>query len=164
MIVLNNYRIEIKWGLIFAGVTLLWMLLERLLGLHSTNIDKHVIVTNFFMIPAIAVYVYALLNKKKYFYNGIITYKQSFVSGLIVTIVVTLLSPVTQLITIYVITPDFFNNMIKYAVESGHSNQAEAEAYFNTGNYVLETVIFTPVMGILTSAIISIFIKSKKNA
>ncbi len=32
---------EIKWALIFVAMSLLWMLLEKLSGLHSTHIDKH---------------------------------------------------------------------------------------------------------------------------
>lgn len=50
---MQKYRIELKWAIIFMVTTLAWMILEKLVGLHSTHIGKHMIYTNFFAIPAI---------------------------------------------------------------------------------------------------------------
>ena len=158
---IKNYRIEIKWALIFIGMMLLWMVLERLAGLHSTYIDKHPIFTNFIAIPAIAVYVFALLDKRKNFYDGIMSYKQGFVSGLTITLIVTVISPLTQVITSLVITPDFFQNAINYAVSNGKMDQAAAEKYFNLSSYILQGLIGAPVMGIITTAIVAIFTQRK---
>ncbi len=91
---LNSFRTEIKWALIFVATMLAWMLLERVVGLHDTHIDNHAIYTNFFAIPAIAVYVFALLDKRKSDYNGVMNYKQGFLSGLIITLIVTVLTPI----------------------------------------------------------------------
>jgi hypothetical protein len=44
---------------------LLWMGVERLIGLHDEHIASHAIYTNFFAIFAIAIYVFALRDKKK---------------------------------------------------------------------------------------------------
>tara|TARA_B100000315_G_C14105212_1_gene375629 strand:+ start:113 stop:382 length:270 start_codon:yes stop_codon:yes gene_type:complete len=89
------------------------MTLEKITGLHAEHIDKHPIYTNFFSIPAIAVYVFALFDKRKTNYNGIMTYKQGVMSGMIITVFVTILSPVTQLITSTIITPEYFSNVIE---------------------------------------------------
>lgn len=35
----GKYKIEIKWAVIFIAMSLLWMVLEKLTGLHSTYID-----------------------------------------------------------------------------------------------------------------------------
>ncbi|MDY0089018.1 MAG: hypothetical protein RBR78_01495 [Flavobacteriaceae bacterium] len=67
---MKNLKIEIKWAVIFSLMMLLWMLLEKLTGLHSTHIDKHAYISNLFAIPAILIYVLALKDKKKNFYNG----------------------------------------------------------------------------------------------
>jgi hypothetical protein len=37
-----------------------------------------------------------------------------------------------------------------------------AEKYFNLKNFIIEGLIFAPIMGIFTSAIVAIFTKSKK--
>jgi hypothetical protein len=137
------------------------MILERIFGFHDENIDQHAIITNFFAIPAIIIYVLALLDKRKNHYNGVITYKQGFITGLIITVIITVISPVTQIITTSVITPDYFPNMIEYSVSEGLMTQSEAEGNFNTGSYVLQTIFGTLVMGIITSAVVAIFTKRK---
>jgi len=141
---------------------LLWMVLEKAVGLHNTHIDKHMYLTNLFAIPAILVYVLALKDKKKNFYNGQMTYKQGFLSGLIITIIVALLAPLTQWITSTVITPEYFPNVIAHSVETGyHSSLEEAEAYFNLKNYMVQSVIGALVMGIITTAVVALFVRSK---
>ena len=124
---MKNLKIEIKWAIIFAVMQLLWMLLERLKGLHSEHIDKHAIFTNFIAIPAIAIYVFALLDKRKNFYQGKMTYKQGFLTGLFITLFVTLFSVATQYITSTIISPDYFSNMIQYAVSEGKMTREAAE-------------------------------------
>lgn len=159
---MNKIRLEIKWAFIFIGMSLLWMLLEKLAGLHSTHIDKHMYLTNLFAIPAIIVYVLALKEKKKKDYSGQITYKQSFVSGIIITVIITLFAPLTQWITSEIITPEYFPNVIAYSVKTGYHKTLEAaEAYFNLKNYMIQNVIGSMIMGTVTSAIVSFFTKTK---
>ncbi len=126
---MKAYTIEIKWALIFVLMSFVWMLLEKLTGLHSTHIDQHAIYTNLVAIPAIAIYIFALRDKRKNFYEGKMSYKQGFISGLIISCIIALISPFTQFVVSTIITPEYFPNVIAYAVESGKMNQAEAEAY-----------------------------------
>lgn len=105
---MSKYKIEIKWAIIFAFMLILWTLLERLTGLHSEHIDKHPIYTNLGALPAIAIYVFALVDKRKNHYQGKMTYKQGFVAGLIITLIVTVLSPLIQYISSTIISPDYF--------------------------------------------------------
>ncbi|MEZ4690566.1 MAG: hypothetical protein R3A12_10435 [Ignavibacteria bacterium] len=60
-----NYRIEIKWGVIFIVMMLLWTFLEKSVGLHSQYISLHPIYSNFVIIPSVIIFVLALLDKKK---------------------------------------------------------------------------------------------------
>ena len=158
---MKNLKIEIKWAIIFAVMQLLWMMLERITGLHSDHIDKHAIFTNFIAIPAIAIYVFALLDKRKNFYQGVMTYKQGFVTGFIITLFVTVFSIVTQYIISTIISPDYFPNMIEYAVSEGKMTQEAAENMFNLKSYIIQAPIGAFVMGLLTSAIVAIFTRKK---
>ena len=88
----------IKWAVIFSIVMLLWITLEKLTGLHSEHIDKHPLYTNFFSIAAIAVYVLALLDKRKRDFDGVMNYKQGVIAGILITIFITILTPLTQFI------------------------------------------------------------------
>ncbi|MCH6234986.1 DUF4199 domain-containing protein [Cognataquiflexum rubidum] len=158
---MKNIKFETKWAIIFAFMTLLWMVLERSVGLHDTHIDKHAIYTNFIAIPAISVYVFALLDKRKNFYHGKMTYSQGFICGLIITLFVTVLSPLTQYITSTFITPYYFENAIAYGVSTGKITPEAAEDYFNLENYIIQGLIGAPFMGLITTALVAIFIRKK---
>lgn len=160
---MKNLKIEIKWAIIFSVIGLLWMFLEKLVILHSTHIDKHMYLTNLYVIPAIIVMVLALKDKKKNFYAGQMTYKQGLISGIIISVCIALLSPFTQWITSTIITPEYFPNVIAYAVKTGyHKSIEEAETYFNLSNYIVQSTIGALIMGIITTAIAMLFIRSKK--
>ena len=159
---LQKYTTEIKWAFVFLGMTLAWMLLEKLSGLHGKYIDYHLYLTNLFAIPAIWVYVLALKDKKKQFYGGQMSYKQGFISGVIITIIVALFSPLSQWIISYVITPEYFPNVIKRSVEIGYyKTTAEAEANFNYANYAKQSTIAALVMGLVTTTLVAFFVRTK---
>lgn len=156
-------RTEIKWAIIFVIAMLLWMVLERIVGLHDKHIDKHSTFTNLWAVPAIAIYVFALLEKRRKFYAGTMTWMQGFVSGLIITIIVTLLSPLTQWITSTIITPHYFDNVISYVVEHGTMTMEAAGSQFNLGRYILMSIFGALIMGVVTSAVVAIFTRGKAN-
>ena len=161
---MGNIKIEIKWAVIFTIMTLAWMLLEKLSGLHGRYIDYHLYLTNLFAIPAIWTMVLALRDKKKNFYTGNMSYRQGLISGMILSAIIALLSPLTQWITSYVITPEYFPNVIKRSVELGYyKTTAEAEAQFNFKNYAVNSTIFAFVFGVVTTAIAMIFIRTKNS-
>ena len=111
---MKNIKIEIKWALIFVVMMLAWMVLEKSLGWHDEKIADHATMTNLVAIPSIAIYVFALLDKKKNFYHGIMSYKQGFVAGYIITVIVAMLSTLSQYITSEFIKSESFPNMIHY--------------------------------------------------
>jgi len=156
---MNKFKTEIKWGVIFVLATLLWNLLERLLGFHSDKIDQHATVTNFFMIPAIVIYVLALRDKRNNDLGGKMTYKQGLITGLIVTLVVTILTPLSQYMAVEVISPDYFSNIIEHSVATGEQTLEEAQAFFNLQSYMVQSIIFAPIAGILTTLIVALFMR-----
>ncbi len=158
---MSKYRTEIKWGLIFTLAGLLWMIFEKAMGWHDENIADHPTMTNLFSLVAIAIYVFALLDKRKNDLGGYMTFKQGFISGLIITGVVTLLTPLSQWLTHAMITPDYFTNAIEYSVSTEQVTRAEAEDYFTLGNYILQSTMFAPIVGIVTSAIVALILQKK---
>lgn len=159
---MNKLKTEIKWGFIFTGALLLWMVFERLMGWHGEHIEQHATMSMIFAVLAIAVYVFALLDKRKTL-GGVITWSQGFVSGFWVTMVVVVLSPFAQLITHTIITPGFFSNITEYAVESGQMTREEAESYFSMSSYLIQSAGGALGLGIVTSAIVAVFTKNKQN-
>jgi len=161
---MKNFRIEIKWAIIFSIVGLLWMLLEKIGGLHGTYIQYHQYLTNLYAIPAIWVMVLALNDKKKNFYGGKMSYFQGLITGIIISVIIALLSPITQWITSYIISPEYFPNIIKHSIDTGYYKTIEAaQATFNFENYLIQGLIGALIMGIVTSAVVMIFLRTKKN-
>lgn len=159
---MKRFRIEAKWAIIFSLMTLSWMVLEKVSGLHGKYIDYQYYLTNLFAIPAIAVMVLALKDKKRNFFNGYMSYLNGLITGIILSIFIAILSPFTQWIITYVISPEYFPNVIKRSVELGlYKSVADAEAFFNYKNFAIQSAIGALVMGILTTAIAMIFIRTK---
>ena len=158
---MKKFAIELKWGVIFTLISLLWMMLEKSLGWHTIHIAKHAVYTNFFAIPAILVFVFALLDKRKNFYSNQMTWMQGFIAGLVISIVVAILSPLAQYITIEWISPEFFTNAREYAIQSGKMNAEQADNYFNLTNYMMQSVFGGILLGAITSAVVALFVRKK---
>ena len=155
-------KVEIKWAIIFSMVGLLWMVLEKVSGLHDQYIDYQLYLTNLFAIPAIIMMVLALKEKKKTFYDGKMTYLQGLISGIVLSLLIAVISPLTQYITTYYITPSYFTNVIKRSVELGYyTTTKEAMSNFNYQNYAIQGAIGAFIMGIITTAIAMIFLRTK---
>ncbi|RRO24108.1 DUF4199 domain-containing protein [Flavobacteriaceae bacterium 14752] len=154
-------KTEFKWTIIFIIMSLLWIYLEKITGLHHEYIEYQPIYTNIYAIPAILIYVLALKEKKQKFYNGVMSYKNAFISGLILTLMISLLSPLSTYASVEYISPGFFNNAIEKSVELEMMTKPEALDYFNTQNYMLQSLMFAPVFGIVTTAIVAIFVRTK---
>jgi hypothetical protein len=157
---MKKYQLEIKWGLIFTAVALLWMLFEKGMGWHGEKIAQHPTYTNIFAVLAIAVFVFALLDKRKQL-GGHMTWMQGFVSGVIISVIVTILSPLAQWLTHTVISPEYFSNAIAYSVETGLVSQEEAESFFNLQSYLVQGAIGSLMLGVVTSAIVALFVRKK---
>ncbi len=158
---MNKYSIEIKWGIQFSILTLVWMIIEKSVGLHDQYIDKHAAYTNLFGIVAIGIYFLALLDKKKNYYAGLMDWKQGFISGLLLSAIIAVLSPIVQYITFAFITPHFFKNIIDYAVSHKIQTAAQAETFFNLKSYMLQSIFGALSMGVITAALVALVVKTK---
>ena len=157
---MGKFKTEIKWGIIFVLTTLIWNFLEKSLGFHGENIAQHAVVSNFFMIPAFFIYVLGIREKREKDLGGTMTFKQGFIAGMIITLVVTVFTPLTQYLVSTVITPDYFQNMIDYSVEIETYTQEEAENVFNLQSYMVQSTLLAPAIGAVTSLLVALFMKN----
>lgn len=157
---MKKFSIELKWGFLFFLSGLAWMVLEKSLGWHDRLIEQHATYTLLYAPLAIFIYVIALWEKKKKTYRGRMTFLQGFLSGLVITLVVVLLTPLSQYISHSLISPNYFANIIQLTVNAGKMTLQEAEAHFNLMNYTTMSVFFAAGMGLLTTVVVMIFMKS----
>lgn len=158
---MKSIATEIKWAIAFVVMTLLWITFEKFGGFYTDRLAYHAIVTNFIAIPAILVYVLALREKKYKDYAGTMSFKQGLISGLIITAIVTFISPLTQYLVSVVIAPEYFPNVIALSVKEGKMTLEQANDYFNLKSYIIQGLIGAPIMGTVTTLIVAFFLKSK---
>ncbi|MGB3800269.1 MAG: DUF4199 domain-containing protein [Lewinella sp.] len=156
---MQAYRIEIKWALLFTAMMLVWVLLERLVGLHGPYIERHALYTNLVAVPAFLIYCLALREKRDTYYQGTMTYRQGLICGAVMTVIIALLSPLAQLITHTLITPRYFPNLIEYAVSTDQMSRPDAQAYFRLDSYMLQSAVASLFLGLLTTGIVAIFFR-----
>lgn len=159
---MKSIKIEIKWAILFSIVALAWMFLEKLTGLHDKYIDYQMYLTNLFAIPATIMVYLALRNKKKNYYKGQMDFKQGVTSGIILSLFIAFLSPFVQWVVSFVISPDFFKNAIQSGLNHGYYGTFdEAKAQYNFANYVRQGTFGALALGVITSAILMVFLQTK---
>ena len=159
---MQKYKLEIKWATIFVIVQISWMIFEKVAGFHDIRIDQHMIVTNFFMIPAIAVFVFAFREKRVALGEADFPFKVGFKYGFLISVFVALVTPIVQVIISKVISPNYFKNVIAYAVKTGEMTLADAQSYFNLTSYMFQSTIGAIMMGTLTTLVIALIFSRLK--
>jgi hypothetical protein len=159
---MKKFAIEFKWAIIFTICSLAWTVMEKQLGWHDEKIEMQQIYTMSFGIVAIVLYVLALLDKKKDFFNGTMDWKQGFLSGSILALFIALMTPLTQYISFTAISPTYFDKLIDLAVKNNKMTLEAAQNYFNINNYVYSSTFSNLSYGIVIAAIVALFVKSKK--
>lgn len=159
---MKNYQTELKWAGIFFLMYLAWMFMEHLCGLHERHIQYQQLVSTFVLLPSLLIYVFALREKKLKVFQGTITFRQAFKSGMLLTLFIVLLSPVSQLISTGLISPEYFENMREFAVSSRQMSAEEAESRLNILAFIVQSVVGGLVTGAVFSALVSLLIRNRK--
>lgn len=161
---MKNFSIEIKWALRFTLLTLAWAIGEKAIGLHDEYIEHYATYTNLFVIPAVLFFYLAIKEKKRFVYNNIIDFRQGFMAGLIMTVIIALLNPFVQLVIYKSITPHFFDNIIAYKLKNKNfpMTLANAKLIFNLKTYMIESTFTALSKGFITGALVSLFLRNKK--
>ena len=159
---MKKYSLEFKWALIYLVTGLVWIVMEKAAGLHDVNIAKHAQYTSLFAIPVIAIYILALYEKRKVFYNGFMSWQDGFKTGIIISIFISILVPVNQLITHYIISPDYFHNVIEEAIRIGALTREQALENFSITHYFIKSITGALLMGAVSSAIAALIMMRKE--
>ena len=153
---MKKFAIEIKWGIRYTFCYLAWAIFEKIMGVFGENMSYYMLSSVLFYLFASIIYTVALKEKKANYFNNNMDWKQGTATGLYMTIVISLLMPLTQASIHQVIAPEFFENMISVS-----KDKVAAASYFNLKSYIMQTVFFTLSIGMVISAIVSYFIQTK---
>ena len=158
---MNKFKIEFKWAIYYTFLVIMWFQLEKYLGFHDKNIANHTVFTNLMYVFIFGIYIFFLIDKKKTFFNGTMTWQQGYLSGVILAIFAMILTPFALYFSFKYVNPDFFTNMINYSVSKGMKLE-NAQAMFNTTAYMIFASFGTFSFGIIFAALASSLVKTKK--
>ncbi len=157
----SKFKTEVKFGLVIGLLTIIWLLGEYSTGLHHKHHDLFLIVTNFvYIIPLTGIYM-GISDKRKNYYNHSLTFGQGVLTGLIISVIYSLIAGIGQYCYHVIINPGYFDLMIAKSQEHGVSKE-EAAKYFNTYNYTMSVVVADFVVGLFASLLHSAILKRKE--
>lgn len=160
-----KYTIELKWAILFSLLSLLWILGEKVVGLHDPNryLTLQPYVTMFILIPNLLLFYWAIRERRETTYSSNFGFQDGFKSGIIMTGFITILTPLVQYIISTVITPNYFENVIHYVVDKNMMTLEKAEQQFNLENYMIKSTVFSALFGLVASAIMAYLLKQNKH-
>ncbi len=158
---MKKFAIEIKWAIISLIIFLAWMTLEKKLGYHDTNIKWQPVFNLLYVFPTFILYLLALLEKKKKYYQDQMSWKQGIISAIIISFIIVFFSPVTQFIIHEFISPNFLENTINYTVISKKLTLAEAKEYTTLTSSIWKNISDGLSFGVVIGAIVAYLIQSK---
>jgi len=161
---MKNFAIEIKWGIRYIFAYLAWIITEKFLGIYDVRIDNYFMSSVLFYVFAFLIYILAINEKKKYFFKNNMDWKQGCVSGIFLSIVIAILMPISQVVIHKAIAPEFFPNMIKHALASSKNKPEVVMDNFNLKAYIYQSVFFALSIGVVYSAIVASFLKTKNTS
>lgn len=159
---IKSFKIEMKWAIIYSFTYILWMYFEKQMGWHDENVRFEPIYNLLFTPISVFIFILCLVDKKRNHYKGDLDWKQGVVSGIVLSVLITVLNPAVLYITHNYISPEFFENAIQAAVGKNMTLN-EAKAHYNINNAISNSVFEKLSFGVVIAAIISYFVKTKKN-
>ena len=156
-----SLKIELRFAVLTALIVLLFLIMEFVVGLQDTFIVWHPYVSLLAYFIPVFTYRLALIEKTEDRF-GKLSLAQAFLCGFVITILLCLLIIPVQWLFHQYINPDFFSNMILYAVKTGKQTPENAAVYFNLKSYIIESVLGFFVIGTIISLILGFKMRTIK--
>ena len=161
---MKQFSIELKWAFNFFIASMLWMMLEKFLGYHDDKIQYQPLFSMLLGFVTLVIYIFALKDKKINFYHNQMNWREGFVSGLTLSLVIALFTTMIEYTKHHVISPYFLETMQKIIVEQNKMTLENAENFFTFSNTLSQSIFYVISFGSVLAALISLVIKSKDTA
>ncbi|ALU28142.1 DUF4199 domain-containing protein [Myroides odoratimimus] len=162
---MRNFSIEFKWASYATLAALLWMFIVKSLGFHDLEkIRYEVGFELLFNLVLIIFYWLGIRQKKREFYNGVVSWQRAFLSGLVICIMITFFFPIIQYITFNQVSPNFMATLQEALATQTSMSLEEATKNATFDIFLRNGVTNNLSFGVVFIAIISYFIQSKNIA
>jgi len=158
---MKKLQIEFKWAILFSVALLCWILFEKTMGWYQDEISDFWWLTLFFEPFALLIYLLALREKRRVVYNRKITWAQAILSGIIISFIVAILSPITEYIAYNFFTPEHFKAVSESSVTNELMANSKLNDVFNINNYRWESAFGLFGFGILNTIVAGFFVRKR---
>jgi hypothetical protein len=146
-------KLELKWVIIIFAVHIFWHILTRALGLYGDRSSYEELSLFVFAFVYALLMLLALLDLRSR-NKGYLNRRHGFSSGLFISFILVVLSPLMVAILAFGIQPDFFNIMISNSIANGEYLSYEAAASeYSYWNYVQLYMATYLLVGSLSGAL-----------
>lgn len=159
---MKKFEIELKWGAIISTLSVIWFLLERIVGIHDDYITYQLLSSFLFFLLTIYLYYVALQEKNELVFDFKMVWKQGFISAIYISFILALFSPVCYYICYVFISPDFFKHAIVNATKNNPNNLENATTYFSLPSYIKQGIFSSLSFGVVVGAVVSYFLTKNK--
>lgn len=164
-------KTEIKYGVLFAGIVIVYVILEHLLGLNTTrhDIGQYTRYAGV-LVPILGVF-FGIRAKRKEL-GGKITFGQGVKTGFLIAVIQTTITTFWFWFYSTVINPQYLDTMLAFerskmlaAGTPEPAVNAELErtrAFFRVPNFQIFQEVFGIAYGVVIAVIVSFFLRTKK--
>lgn len=162
-------KTEMKYGLIIAAVSAIWLIVQDLIGLHDKYIQYQSMVSWLGLIIPIAGLFFAIKEKRDKEFEGSISYGQCIKTGLLTTIVNGFLGSIFGLLFFKFINPKFLTALLELQhqelldknlpPESVDAAMGMMEMMFSPAMMTIMGFFITLIGGLIVSLILGAILK-----
>jgi len=152
---------EFKWAAIMSLVLLIWLVALKYMGFQEgEKIGDYQLIASVYFIPLFGLYYLTVKERKESRRNrGYITRRDAFLTGLITTMFLMVLTPIINVIFNIFINPEFIPNMVSYSAAHGMPVQ-EAENTFTISSSAFNSIMMSMLSGGVYSAIVAFILEN----
>lgn len=164
--------LELRWGLIIGGANLIWLYLSFYLGMHSSGLKGIQIMSLVGVLLSVSGYLLALRTLTRRFPET--DYRDGLRSGALIAGVAAVVAVLAQVGYFTLVNPGFTDEMVAltraYYLEAGLPEQeatqiAEgARTTYGIGFHTFQAALGAVMIGMVSSAIMMIFLRGKEAA
>ncbi|MDR0227534.1 MAG: DUF4199 domain-containing protein [Flavobacteriaceae bacterium] len=158
---MKKFSIEFKWAALATLAALIWMIIEKSLGFHDEKIRYEIGFAMLFNLILIIFYWLNIREKKQVYYEGIITWQKAFISGLVLTVMISFFYPLIQYIGYNQLTPGFMQHLQEALITEGKMTLEDAQKNASFDLFMRNAVFNNLSFGVVYSAIIAYFMQTK---
>lgn len=165
-------KTELKYGVLFAAIVIVYVMLEHFLGFNTTrhDIGQYTRLAGV-IVPIVGVF-FGIKAKRDNELNGVMTFGQGVKTGFLIAVIQTTLTTIWFWFYSTVINPQFLDSMLAFErsqmLAAGTSPaviEADAEskrAFFRVPYFQIFQLVLGIAYGVVIAVIVSFFLRTKK--